>query len=70
MFNAGTRGVDDYKRLLLSVDEMDKAIKANVYPLDYSGESCGWCPYADGTCGSAMIDPTEVAKEKLILNPE
>jgi hypothetical protein len=60
MFNAGNRGVDDYKRLSLAIEEMDKAIKADVYPLDYSGENCGWCAFADGICGSEMEDPTVV----------
>ena len=70
MFNAGARGVDDYKRLLLAVEEMDKTVKAGVYPLDYSGESCGWCAYADGTCGSEMPDPTFIERPKLMLRPE
>lgn len=70
MFNAGMREEEDYKRLLLAVDEMSKAIDAGVYPLDISGESCGWCPYADGTCGSEMPDPSLVEKEKLMLKVE
>lgn len=61
MFNAGKRGPDDYKRLLLAVEEMEKAIELQVFPLDYSGEQCGWCAYADGVCGSEMEDPTERA---------
>jgi hypothetical protein len=61
MFNAGKRGPDDYKRLLLSVEEMEKAIELQVFPLDYSGESCGWCAYAEGVCGSEMEDPAETA---------
>ena len=60
MFNAGNRGPADYKRLLLAVEEMYRAIELNVFPLDYSGESCGWCPYAEEVCGSEMNDPVEV----------
>lgn len=58
MFNAGLRGPTDYRRLRLAVEEMDRAIKAEVFPLDYSGENCGWCAYADGVCGSEVEDPT------------
>jgi hypothetical protein len=59
MFNAGNRGPDDYKRLLLAIEEMEKAIELQVFPLDYSGEQCGWCAYAEGVCGSEMEDPAE-----------
>jgi hypothetical protein len=55
MFSAGYRGWNDYRRLLLAVDEMDRAIKADVYPLDYQGENCGYCPFADEVCGSEVV---------------
>jgi hypothetical protein len=55
MFNAGYREESAYKRLLLAINEMDKALKAEVYPLDYSGESCGYCPYVDDVCGSEIL---------------
>ena len=59
MFNAGLRDVADYKRLSLAVSEMDNAIKANAFPLDYKGENCGWCAYTD-VCGDEMPDPTDL----------
>lgn len=59
MFNAGNRAAPDYQRLRLAVEQMDAAIQANVYPLDYSGENCGWCGYVD-ICGSEVQDPTEL----------
>lgn len=62
MFNAGFRGAPDYARLLLAVNEMDNAIQNDVYPLDYSGESCGWCAYVDGVCGTEVDDPRVVTK--------
>lgn len=57
MHDAGIRGEKDYKRLSLAIEEMNSAIDAGVFPLDYSGETCGWCPYTD-ICGSEMLDPT------------
>jgi len=60
MFNAGYRTEEHYKRLLLAVNAMDEAIKKEVFPLTISGESCGYCPFADGVCGSEVSNPTEV----------
>ncbi len=57
MFNAGNREAADYKKLALAVEEMDNAVQANVFPLDIKGESCGYCAFAEGTCGSEMKDP-------------
>lgn len=51
-FNAGYRGGVDYARLLLAIDQMDRAVQSGVFPLDISGDSCGWCAFADGICGS------------------
>lgn len=51
-YNAGYRDYDDYRRLLLAVDQMDKAIQLEAFPLDYQGENCGYCPFADEVCGS------------------
>lgn len=57
MFNAGDRHDLDYKRLYLAVTEMNNAVEANVYPLDITGENCGWCPFVDGVCGGEMDSP-------------
>jgi hypothetical protein len=54
VYNAGARTEDDYRRLLLQADEMERAINTGVFPLDYSGENCGWCPFADEICGSEV----------------
>lgn len=54
VFNAGARTEDDYRRLLLQADEMERAITLGVFPLDYSGENCGWCPFAEEVCGSEI----------------
>ena len=64
MFNAGNRGPADYQRLALAADEMNKAIESEVFPLDYSGESCGYCPYVEEICGSEMPDPQLIGLEE------
>ncbi len=60
VFNAGYRTELDYKRLLLMADEMERSIEAGIYPIDYSGETCGYCPFVE-TCGS-----TEVSDPRLL----
>lgn len=52
-FNTGFRGPDDYRRLALAVDEMERAISLDVFPLTYWGDTCGWCPYTE-ICGQEM----------------
>lgn len=64
MFNAGHRGELDYRRMLLAADAMEEAIEANVYPLDYSGISCGYCPYVDDVCGSEVENPTFIGRKQ------
>lgn len=54
MFNAGFREESDYRRLLLAIDQMDQAIKSDVYPLTITGTACGWCPFAEEICGSEV----------------
>lgn len=62
MFNAGKRGPGEYKRLRLAVDEMERAIERDVYPLDYQGTNCGWCAFTE-VCGSEVKDPA-LAKQQ------
>lgn len=57
VFNAGYREEVDYQRLLLAVNEMAKAIEAKVFPLDISGETCGFCPFVNEVCGSEIPSP-------------
>ncbi len=56
MFNAGYRTDQDYKRLLLQADEMERSIEAEIFPLDYSGETCGFCSFVE-ICGDEVADP-------------
>lgn len=56
VYNAGYRNAQDYKRLLLMADRMERSIEENIFILDYSGESCGYCPFTD-ICGDEVEDP-------------
>lgn len=63
MFNAGYRGNLDYQRLLLAVNAMEEAIENNIFPLDISGVSCGYCPFFEEICGSEVENPTWIGRE-------
>lgn len=56
VFNAGYRSAQDYKRLRRMADEMERSIEQNIFLLDYSGESCGYCAFVD-ICGDEVEDP-------------
>ena len=56
MINAGTRTDLDYRRLSLAVQSQNLAIEREVFPLDYSGESCGWCAWVE-ICGTEVESP-------------
>lgn len=60
MWNAGDREALDYQRLYLAVTEMDKAVQADIYPLDIKGENCGYCPFVNDVCGSGIPNPVEL----------
>lgn len=56
MFNAGYRTEQDYRRLLLQANEMERSVEAQIFPLDYSGETCGFCQFTE-ICGLEAPDP-------------
>ena len=56
MFNAGFRDDNDYRRLLLAVDQMEGSIENDTYPLTIAGEVCGWCPWVE-MCGTEVESP-------------
>lgn len=56
VFNAGYRGAWDYKRLRYMADEMERSIEENIFILDYSGVTCGYCAFVD-ICGDEVEDP-------------
>ena len=64
MYHAGGRGDLDYRRLRLAVDQMDLAIRDEVFPLTIAGEVCGWCPWVD-ICGTEVASPnSDLTNEK------
>lgn len=64
MLNAGYRDESDYRRLLLAVEQMDKAITHNIYPLTIEGEACGWCSWRED-CGTEVDSPNIDLHEQL-----
>jgi hypothetical protein len=59
MYNAGYRTEQDYQRLLLQANEMERSIEQQIFPLDYSGSTCGYCPFTE-ICGQEVEDPREL----------
>lgn len=48
--DCGPRNEHDFRRMYLLIDQMEKAIHEEVFVLDISGDSCGYCPFTD-VCG-------------------
>jgi hypothetical protein len=46
-YDVGRRDDRDYMRLYRCCEEIDKAIKANVFVPCISGDSCNWCAYTE-----------------------
>ena len=55
--DAGWRGPIDYARFALAVEGFVAAVKADIYPLSISGETCPWCDFR-ATCGGGLPDST------------
>lgn len=49
--NAGWRGPDDYTRFALAVEQVVASMKADIYPMNISGENCSYCPHRDICAG-------------------
>ena len=54
--HVGERTQRDYDRLLLAIDEMEKAIDQGIFPLTISGEECGYCPYEEDVCATEVTN--------------
>lgn len=54
--DAGWRGPQDYNRFSLAVEQIVASIKADIYPLSLSGETCQFCDYAPICAGSGVPD--------------
>lgn len=55
--SAGERDEKDFERLHFALKQIDKAIENDVFMLDISGETCGFCPYTV-ECGLPIHDDT------------
>lgn len=49
--DAGWRGPDDYARFALAVEQIVASIRADIYPLSLSGETCQYCEFRDICAG-------------------
>jgi hypothetical protein len=54
--DAGWRGPDDYTRFALAVEQLVASMKADIYPLNLSGETCTYCEYRDICAGVGVPD--------------
>jgi len=45
--DAGWRGPDDYSRFALAVEQVIASMKAEIYPLNLSGDVCQYCEYRE-----------------------
>ncbi len=52
--DAGWRGPDDYRRFALAVEQIVASIKADIYPLSLSGETCQYCEFRDICAGTGV----------------
>lgn len=55
--DAGWRGPDDYRRLMVALQEYVRAVEAGVFPLSMSGENCTFCPFREPCAGVPLPDP-------------
>lgn len=54
--DAGWRGPDDYVRFALAVEQIVASMKADIYPLSLSGETCTFCAFRDVCAGVGVPD--------------
>lgn len=54
--DAGWRGPDDYTRFATAVEQIVASMKADIYPLSLSGETCQFCDYRDICAGVGVPD--------------
>ena len=53
--DAGWRGPQDYVRFWAAIRGYVKAVKADIYPLSLTGDTCFWCPFREGICGGVAV---------------
>lgn len=54
--DAGWRGPADYARFALAVEQIVASMKADIYPLSLSGETCQFCDYGPICAGVGVPD--------------
>lgn len=54
--DAGWRGPIDYARFALAVEQYVATIKADIFPLTVSGETCTYCPFRKSCGGTGLPD--------------
>lgn len=54
--DGGVREAKDWRRLRLAVTEVVRSIKADIFPLNLSGENCTHCSFR-GPCGDGAGEP-------------
>lgn len=53
--DCGPRTMEDYERLLFAIEQIEKAIAADAYVPNISGDTCGFCPFTK-QCGVPLDD--------------
>lgn len=56
--DAGWRGPADYQRFALAVEQLLASVKADIYPLSLSGETCQYCPFSR-ICAGVGVPPAK-----------
>jgi hypothetical protein len=62
--DAGTRDEPDFMRLYRVCQEIEKAVAADVYVPNISGESCTFCDYANGPCPVTIPTAEELREDE------
>lgn len=55
--DAGTRAMADFRRLYRVCNQIERAVEADIYVPDISGETCIFCPYIEPCCGIEIPTP-------------
>lgn len=64
--DAGWRGPHDFRRFALAVEQIIASQKADIYPLNISGETCTYCQFRDSCAGVGVPDDDHGAHPLLV----
>lgn len=62
--DAGSRGETDFARLYRVCEEIDRAVEADIYVPDISGETCIFCPYVKPCTGIEIPRGADLMEQK------